>query len=498
MSPCTLTAGYLPSGAPDGVGWHTTVFEAHGRQVVVRSPELVPQQLEAVAREVRASAQTTLAAMPVADVVCAVDRAVARWLDPNDPVRQEANRVLPVITGFDPEMVRLGLNAFLKSFRQTQLWRFLSEDLGDPGLLDGFRPRAKGGWSRVYGPGLLAHVWAGNVPALPLWSLICGLLVKAGSVGKVASAEPWFAGAFAQTLAEVEPRLAGAMAVVHWPRGQSGLERTLCREADVVMAYGSDEALAAWQQKVPSSTRFLPHGHKLSLGMVSASALDARVADGVARQTALDVARWDQQGCYAPQVLYAARGGAVSPHEFAQRLAAQLQALSTKWPRRVLSVHEAAGVAAWRQGWAMAAWAAVDPAPGAGNLGGGAPQVLGDAAAPWTVVYVDGPAPLAPGPLHRSVVVVGVDRLADAVSCLHAWRPHLQTVGLAASPEELVSLSPLLGAAGVTRICALGAMSAPAPGWHHDGRYSLLDLVRVVDVEASAETAAEAFAAYRD
>lgn len=491
MSTLALTAGYQPGGAPAGAAWHQVVFEAHGQQVVVSAPEWTPEALARLASQVRRNAQDVLTGMPVAEVVAAVDRAVARWLDPNDPTRQLADRVLPVITGFDPDMVRLGLNAFFKNFRQPQLWRFLSEDMGDPGLLDGFRPRPKGGWSRVYGPGLLAHVWAGNVPALPLWSLACGLLVKAGSVGKVASAEPWFAGAFAQTLADVEPRLAGAMAVVYWPRGRTALETTLCREADVVMAYGSDEALSAWQQHVPPGTRFLPHGHKLSLGLVSASALDARVADGVVRQAALDVARWDQQGCYAPQVLYVARGGAVDPHEFAQRLAAQLQALAHKWPRRVLSVHEAAGVAAWRHSLALAALANAE------SLDAG-PQVLGDATEPWSVVYSGVATAPGPGPLNRCVVVVAVDTLADAVPHLGTWGRHLQTVGVAASPEELVALAPRLGAAGVTRICALGAMTAPAPGWHHDGRYSLLDLVRVVDVEASAESAAEAFAAYRD
>ena len=55
--------------------------------------------------------------------------------------------------------------------------------------------QASGGGTEVGGgPELLLHVWAGNVPALSLWSLICGLLVKAGSIGKLASAEPLTAG----------------------------------------------------------------------------------------------------------------------------------------------------------------------------------------------------------------------------------------------------------------------------------------------------------------
>ena len=50
----------------------------------------------------------------------------------------------------------------------------------------------------------------------------------------------------------------------------------------------------------------------------------------------------------------------------------------------------------------------------------------------------------------------------------------------------------------MTRIAAIGSMTAPEAGWHHDGRFNLLDLVRIVEIEQSAELAAEAFAPYRD
>jgi hypothetical protein len=39
-------------------------------------------------------------------------------------------------------------------------------------------------------------------------------------------------------------------------------------------------------------------------------------------------------------------------------------------------------------------------------------------------------------------------------------------------------------------------MTAPQAGWHHDGRFSLLDLVRMVDIDASTELAAERFTLY--
>lgn len=492
MTPCPLVvdAGHLPAAwvarQPQPLATHTLTFAAWGQSVAVQVPALSPEQLADLAVHVRTRAAETIKRMSVADVIHATDRVIARLLDTQDPVGQSLDRCLPVVSGFDADMVRLGLGDYLKTFRAPQLWRFVAGDFANPQVLDGFQPRAGGGWTQAMGPELMVHIWAGNVPGLPLWSLISGLLVKAGSVGKVSSSEPVLAGLFARLLAEVEPRLADVLAVVWWRGGDEAQERALLAEADVVLAYGGNGALEPLKQRVPVTTRFLPHGHKLSVGLVSATALTVRQAQAVVRQAALDVARWDQQGCYSPQQFYVERGGRVSPREWAQMLTAELAALQHKFARRALPLDEAATVAAWRQTQEMRSLQATGV------------EMLGDASAPCGVVYADTVQDLSPCALNRTVQVVAVDRLDDVLPRLAEQRAYLQTVGLAASPEVLFHIAPRLGAAGVTRICAIGAMTAPQAGWHHDGGFSLLDLVRMVDIEASAEQAAEAFAAYRD
>lgn len=505
-----IYAGYLPGLHRDEVQWHTLHFSAHGQSLSVKVPQLSLVQLDAVAARVRQASREQLKAMPVSHIIDVVHRVVLRLLDANDPCRQLADRVLPVVTGFDAEMVRLSLNAYLKTFRQLQLHRFVAEDLANPKLLDEFQPRPKGGWAKALGPDVLVHVWAGNVPALSLWSLVSGLLVKAGSVGKVATAEPVFAGWFAQLLAEEEPALADCLAVVWWPgssttptdthadtqaeiQAQMQAEmqaevqaRHLFAHAEVVLAYGGNAALQHMQAWVPVTTRFLAHGHKLSFGMVDASALNRRQARFTAQQAALDVTRFDQHGCYSPHVFYVARGGAVSPREWAQLLAGELAALQHKMPRRALSLEEGTTLAHWLQDQALR------------SLQGQVVELLGQDNDAWRVVYADTPMPLQAGALYRTVQVVALDSLQEVVALIAPQRDYLQTVGLAAAPEVLLAWAEVLGLAGVTRVCALGAMASPEAGWHHDGRFSLLDLVRMVELEASAEQAAQAFAPYRD
>ena len=158
-----------------------------------------------------------------------------------------------------------------------------------------------------------------------------------------------FAGWFAQVLAEVEPDLADCLAVVWWRGGDAEPETALLHQADLVLGYGRNESLAAIQS---------PHADYHTLpglwaqGQFRLWCLPphwTRVGrwrpPGLA---AYDVARYDQQGCYAPHVVFVERGGAVSPETFAHYVAHGLAALERKFPRGLLSMAETSGVAAWR------------------------------------------------------------------------------------------------------------------------------------------------------
>jgi hypothetical protein len=362
----------------------------------------------------------------------------------------------------------------------------VAEDFANPGILDEFQPLPKGGFARARGPDLLLHIWAGNVPGLPLWSMISGLLVKAGTIGKAPSAEPLFATWFAELLVEIDPALADCLAIVWWKGGDAARETALLKQADVVLAYGGNESLAAIRARTPVTARCLTYGHKVSFGMVARAALDTGKAWKTAHDAAYDVIGYDQQGCYSPHLFFVERGGRVSPREFSRYVANELAGFERKFPRRALSIDEAGGVAAWRHAEEMKSSAE------AGR------DIMGDAAGAWSAVYVDEAEDLSPSGLNRCVKIVAVDDLADAVARIAPFKAFLQTVGIAAAPDELFRLSDALGAEGVTRICALGHMTAPEAGWHHDGRFNLLDLVTLTEIEHSAETAAEEFAPYVD
>ena len=479
-------AGYLPGClAPEEVQWRTLNFSHHQQQLEVAVPDLSAAQIEKLSRHIRHHTRAYLTTLSVAKIVSIVDQAIAGLLDRHHPLRIRAEALLPVVTGYDAEMIRRGLTGYLKTFRQPQLKRFLAEDFSDAQLLDDFQPRPNGGFARAFGPSLLMHIWAGNVPGLPLWSLISGLLVKAGSVGKLPGAEPLMAGWFAQLLAEIDPQLGECLAVVWWKGGDAEVEKSWFQQPDVVVAYGGNATLAAIQRQLPVTTRFLPHGHKVSVGLVARSALDARQGAELARRASYDVMRNDQAGCYSPQMLFIERGGRVSPQQFAAYLAHELQVLGRRHPRRALSLAEINQIAAWRNAEEIHALQ-------------GDRTLYGDVTDSWAVVCVDASEPLVPAALGRTLKIVAVEDLSHAISLIERQKLYLQTAALAADPQSLFQLSAQLGQAGVTRITAFGEMTSPAAGWHHDGRFNLLDLVRFTEIEHTAEEAAEKFAPYAD
>jgi hypothetical protein len=479
-------AGYLPGLDPEDVEWQTLTFDRADAPLEIAVPVLSDAQMQNLAARVRVASRERLKPLPVAQITDIIDRAIARLLDRTDPYRRKMEELLPVITGYDSEMVRLGLTEYLKTFRKPQLTRFLAEDFTNPGSLDDFQPLAKGGFARAFGPDILVHIWAGNVPGLPLWSLISGLLVKAGNIGKVPSAEPLFASLFARLLAETAPELADCFAIVWWKGGDSAREAVLLKEADTVLAYGGNGSLEAIRDRLPVTTRYLAHGHKVSFGMVSKDALDTRKAWETAHQAAYDVVRYDQQGCYSPHLFFVERGGKVSPQEFSHYVAHELASFEKKFPRRALTIPEAGDVAAWRHAEEMK------------SLSQPGREIMSDPAGAWSVSYSEDTDDLTPSGLNRTIKIVAVDALADTAPRIAPYKALLQTVGIAATPEELFRLAGILGEVGITRISALGKMTAPEAGWHHDGRFNLLDLVTLTEIEQSAETAADGFAPYVD
>ena len=482
----TEKAGHVPRFLADEISWKKLEFPENSISLALEVPVLTAEQCDRLTGHIKTNSAGFLKEQTTNVIIELIDAAIERFLNRDDPVRQKAEQLLPLITGFDAEMIRLSLTDYLKTFRNPQLQRFINEDFANPKILDDFQPIMKGGFAKAFGPDCLLHIWAGNVPGLPLWSLISGLLVKAGNIGKVSSSEPLFASLFVKLLIEIEPKLSDCLAILWWEGGTTDLENILLKNADVVLAYGDNNTIKQIQDRTPITTRYLAYGHKISFGVISATVLDAQKSWAVAHKAANDIARYDQHGCYSPHVFFVEFGGLISPQNFAEYIAHELSCFENKFPRRNLNTRESIQVAEWRNNQELEAIS--DPK----NI------IMSNEVGSWTVSFSENAENFSLSGLNRTIRVIGIDSLDQIIPLISPYKKFLQTVGIAASPIELFRISEQLGQNGVTRITGLGSMTAPEAGWHHDGRFNLLDLITLTEIESSAEISSDIFAAYTD
>jgi len=460
---------------------HEENIETEQGSFTLKYPVLSPEIVVDAARKAQNARDVYLAHLPLMEVVEKIDRAIQKWLDPDYPLRRWAEALLPILTGYHSDIIRLELKRYMRNFRKKELLRFLDEEFDHPGMLDGFRPRKSGGMSRAYGPHMIFHVFSGNVPGVQVWSLIMGLLVKSAALGKTSLAEPLMPVLFSMSLAEIDERLAESIVILPWKGGEVELEAKAMEACEALIVYGSDETVEAYRHRVPIEKRFLSYGHKISLAMVGKEALTADRYEDTLHRLAADIAIYDQQSCLAPQMVYVESGGVITPKDFSQLLACELERYEKKWPRSALSHEEAMAIHKMRN---QAVFAAIN--------GADVNVYMSEMNTAWTVIF-HRKADFSGSPLNRTIHVFAVDDLETAAETLTRFRRYLQSCGLAVGPERLFSLSERLGTCGLNRICAIGEMNRAKPGWHHDGRFNLLDLVRFVDIERTAETLAEQY-----
>ncbi len=424
-------------------------------------------ELRGVIDQLLTAREHSLVRRSVQSILSSLDHTVQLWLDPSSPERREAEATLPEESGFSPEMVRHTLPLIFQEYRAERLEILLRDELGDPHALDTFVP-VPGGRRKAYGPNLITQVLAGNVPGAGLDGVIFALLVRAATLVKASSSAPFLPTQFACSLARIDPELGSCLAIVTWPGGRVALEDMAFSRADVVLASGADESLAAIRSRVRG--RFIGYGHKVSFSVIGKEALsDAR---DLAQKAAYDVVLFDQQGCLSPQLVYVEEGGAVPPHEFASLLAQALERWQNILPRGGVTLEASAAIRRIRD---EAEWQAL--------AGKSVALYASPGGTAWTVIYEADPV-FVPSPLHRTVRVKPLSSLAQLDSLVASWRPHLEAVGLACAPARLPEVAESLGRAGVSRICPLGTMQTPPLSWRHGGRLRVAELVRWVGVEA--------------
>lgn len=417
--------------------------------------------------------------VPIAEIVSAIDRACESWLRPDFPLRAAARESIALATGFSPQAVDESLQLELRNYLAPSLLKALRRELGDPAMLDTFTHDAElSGRVRALGPRLTLVVCTGNVPGLPALPLVRALLAKSAVILKVASGEPSFARNFVLSLDDVDPRLSQAVAVSYWGRDEQEPLRAVLEHTDTVIAYGSDAACAEIRRAVPAHQRFIEHGHKLSVGMLSSAFIAKHGLHAVAACVARDVSVFNQHACIAPQA-YFVQGSPEEQRQFGAALARALERYARRCPLGTQLPEQAAAIALERAAHAFRS--AAEPSHDTHDMWCDKDGLQ------WTVT-LERSFENASALGDRYLRLVGVDHLEQALHMLAPFSRYLQNIGLGVDATQLPAFANALAELGASRVCAPGRMPEPSMMWRHDGRLCIAELLRFCDIEMHEPT----------
>jgi hypothetical protein len=233
-------------------------------------------------------------------IIQALGRATANWLNPQDPLRQEAVAALQVSAGFTGPMIESALEAAFGELTENKIRAFCQEDPILSGRAAGKLPRT------------VLHILAGNVFTAWLPGAVITLLLGGDCWLKPSSKEPVFAPLWRRSISRVDLGLAEKIQIVYW-------DEKLLRLVDGIVAYGRDETLAQLRPKVPAGVRWVGFGHKISAGVVFREAQVPGNRSALLERLRQDVEPFCLTGCLSPQIIYW-EGGDPGPWEEVLRL----------------------------------------------------------------------------------------------------------------------------------------------------------------------------------
>ena len=344
--------------------------------------------------------------------------------------------------------IKMNSNTFLGNFSAKHLINWIQRELGDTNILDNYVQYGDSTrYTKAAPHGLILHILSGNTEHAGHQSLLRGLRIGAKNIIKLPSSglpelERW--------IQNLPPELKNLVAIIE------NLNDEIFQSADIVIAIGSDNTMQEIQKRITPQQRFIPHGHKLSIGLIESTTTET------AKLAVKDACAFNQQGCLSLHSIYV-KGNEQVAKSFLPLLANAMAEYEIINPRGDISISESGAISNLRE--AVKYEAANDSANVAilhskGNT-------------TWTAIYRNSPT-LSPSVLNR---VITVQPWPDNIEKLGPEHNYLSTLAV----EKALLTSDIDFKA--PRICPLGSSQEPSLDWHHDGFLPLGSLVKWHDLE---------------
>lgn len=306
--------------------------------------------------------------------------------------------------------------------------------------------------------GVLLHIAAGNVDALPAYSVIEGLLAGNINLLKLPQADAGLSVLLLSALAEIEPKLIPYLYVFDTPSSDVETIRALVSLADGIVVWGGDEAVSAVRQLAPLNAKVIEWGHKLSFAYATADASNEAL-EGLARQ----MLSTRQLLCSSCQGVFVDTESTETLFRFGERFAAVLDRQAQDFPPAEIGLQAQITLLQYTE--------RLEGRHGKRLFAGARTSVTACEDSALEMSLTCGNCWVKRLPRHQ------------LIAGLRPYKGYLQTAGLLCAPADWQPLSRLLRQAGVCRIRTGEHMSLPIAGEAHDGAFALRCYTRLVETE---------------
>lgn len=187
-----------------------------------------------------------------------------------------------------------------------------------------------------YPLGVLLHIAAGNIDALPVFSVIEGLLSGNINILKLPGSDDGLSIRLLVELIEIEPRLKDYIYVFDYPSERIDLIEKMAECADAVVIWGGEAAVTAVRKLVKPNVKLIEWGHKVSFAYVSGKVLiENPETDAALKGIAYNMCDTEQLFCNACQGIYVDTDDFEAVVSFAKRFSGILQKCSDEMKRNL-------------------------------------------------------------------------------------------------------------------------------------------------------------------
>ncbi len=313
-------------------------------------------------------------------------------------------------------------------------------------------------YEQTYPLGVLFHIAAGNLDALPVYSIVEGLLSGNINILKLPSVDGGLSVDILKKLCEIEPTLKEYIYVFELSSKDLQTMGRLITLADAVVVWGGDEAISAVRKITPSNIRIIEWGHKISFCYVTEKGVSKESLEGIAHNVCLT----NQVLCSSTQGIFYESSSFEESFKFCRKFLSVLERKSKEFSDINLG--------------AKAQTKLILRTRKLEKINGAKIKIF---KGKNTSVIFEKNNDLKPSIQFRNVWVKQLQR-DNIVQHLHKHKNHLQTVGLICGEDEWEEIRDLLWRAGVVRVCSGKEMSNTYCGSAHDGDYPLRRYTKVV------------------